>query len=345
MSSDALNSMGGPRATKRKGLVLSQENLVGETYFDNAALPAVFTPAIEGLSLTQWARENVELIKARLRTVGAVLLRGFKLPTVEEFEEGLNIVAGDLVEYSYRSTPRAQVSGKIYTSTEYPAHQTIPLHNEMSYTRQWPMILGFFCMRPAEEGGETPLADSRKVFARIDPEIRDRFIRRQVRYVRNYGDDLDLSWQDVFQTSDPLVVEEYCRAAGIEWKWKPNQRLNTAQVCQAVARHPQTGAEVWFNQAHLFHVSSLEPEVRDALRDAAGDELPRNTFYGDGSIIDDEDLESVRRVYEAEKVVFPWQLGDVLLVDNMLVAHGRRPYRGERKIVVGMGQIQDGRVS
>lgn len=345
MDSDGLNSMSGPRASKRKSIVLSQESLVGESYFENAALPAVFTPAIEGLSLTQWARENVELIKARLAKVGAVLLRGFKLPTVEEFEECLNIVAGDLVEYSYRSTPRAQVSGKIYTSTEYPAHQTIPLHNELSYSRQWPMTLGFFCMRPAEEGGETPLADSRKVFARMDPEIRERFSNLQVRYVRNYGDDLDLSWEDVFQTSDPLVVEEYCRGAGIEWKWKSNQRLNTAQVCQAVATHPQTGEQVWFNQAHLFHVSSLEPEVRDALVGAAGDELPRNTFYGDGSIIDDNDLNSVRAVYESEKVVFTWQRGDVLLVDNMLVAHGRRPYRGARKIVVGMGQMYDDGVS
>lgn len=337
--------MSGPRASKRKSIVLSPESLVGESYFDNAALPAVFTPAIEGLSLTQWTRENVELIKARLAKIGAVLLRGFKLPTVEEFQECLNIVAGDLVEYSYRSTPRAQVSGKIYTSTEYPAHQTIPLHNELSYSRQWPMTLGFFCLQPAEEGGETPLADSRKVFARMDPEIRDRFSSLQVRYVRNYGDDLDLSWKDVFQTSDPLVVEEYCRAAGIEWKWKSNQRLNTAQVCQAVATHPQTGEPVWFNQAHLFHVSSLEPEVRDALMDAAGEELPRNTFYGDGSVIDDQDLDSVRGVYESEKVVFTWRRGDVLLVDNMLVAHGRRPYRGARKIVVGMGQMYDGDVS
>src|SRR6185295_3309457 len=101
-----------------------------------------------------WAQDNIELIKGRLAKIGAVLLRGFRTPSIEEFEEFLNIAAGELVEYSYRSTPRAQVSGRIYTSTEYPAHQSIPLHNEMSYTRQWPMVLGFLCVQPAAEGGE-----------------------------------------------------------------------------------------------------------------------------------------------------------------------------------------------
>ena len=323
----------------RKGVSLSQEDLVRESSLNSASLPLVFQPTVEGVSLTQWATGNVDLIKKKLLTNGAVLCRGFKTPTIADFEEFLTIVAGDLLDYSYRSTPRSEVSGKIYTSTEYPAHQTIPLHNEMSYTRQWPMVLGFFCVQPALEGGETPIADSRKVFARIDPEIRERFSRKQVRYVRNYSEDLDLSWQDVFQTSDLAKVEEYCREAGIEWEWQRNYRLRTAQLCQAVATHPQTGEEVWFNQAHLFHISNLEPEVRETLIDSAGGELPRNTFYGDGSVIEERDLEHVRAAYESEAVMFPWQQGDVLLVDNMLVAHGRRPYRGPRKIVVGMGQL------
>ena len=331
-----------PGATTRKTITLSPEGLVRETLLGGgAALPLVYEPAVEGLSLSHWITGNRDLIEKRLAQSGAILFRGFNLRTVAEFEEFMTIFAGALLDYSYRSTPRTLVSGKIYTSTEYPAHQTIPLHNEMSYTRQWPMLLGFFCVEAAAEGGETPIADSRKVFASIDPAIRDRFSQKQVRYVRNYGDALDLPWQDVFQTADPAEVEKFCRESAIEFEWKDNHRLRTSQLCQGVARHPLTGEEVWFNQAHLFHVSSLAPEVRESLLSAAEGEPPRNAFYGDGSVINDRDLDQIRAAYATEAAVFPWQTGDVLLVDNMLVAHGRRPYRGRRQIVVGMGRLSE----
>lgn len=331
-----------PGATTRNTITLSQETLVRESFLSGGGLlPLVFQPAIDGLSLSHWTKRNHDLIKERLSQSGAVLFRGFNLPAVPEFEEFLSILAGDLMDYSYRSTPRTRVSGKIYTSTEYPAHQTIPLHNELSYMGQWPMVIGFFCVEPAVEGGETPIVDSRAVFNRIDPMIRERFIRKRVMYVRNYGEGLDLSWQNVFQTKNRNTVEEFCRKAEIDFEWKGEDRLRTSQVCQAVANHPRTGALVWFNQAHLFHVSSLTSEVRQVLL-ASGDEPPRNAFYGDGSPIDNCDLEQIRAAYASEAVIFPWQKGDLLVVDNMLVAHGRRPYRGARQIVVGMGQLYAG---
>src|SRR6267154_78308 len=163
-----------PADTRRKSILLNQEALVREGFFNDRRLPLVFKPAVDGLSLTEWVKANRELIDQKLLESGAILFRGFNLHTVEAFEDLMKVLTGELLEYSYRSTPRTQVSGRIYTSTEYPAHQTIPLHNEMSYTRQWPMRLGFFCVTPAPEGGETPIADSRRVFAGIDPQIRER---------------------------------------------------------------------------------------------------------------------------------------------------------------------------
>ena len=200
------------------------------------------------------------------------------------------------------------------------------------------MRLGFFCVTPPDEGGETPIADSRQVYNNIEPAIRERFASEQVSYVRNYGEALDLPWQDVFQTSNREEVEEFCRQAGIEFEWKGDDELRTSQVCQAVATHPETGEAVWFNQAHLFHVSSLKSEIRESLLETSAGEPPRNAYYGDGSAIAGNDLDQIRAAYDAATVIFSWHKGDILIVDNMLVAHGRQPYRGARQIVVGMGQ-------
>lgn len=334
----SLKGMG--TATKRKNLTVSQEELVSlESLRPGQHLPLVIRPAVDGISLVDWSNRNAALIETKLLDHGAILFRNFTVPTVAEFERLIRTVSDELLDYSYRSTPRTRISGKIYTSTEYPAYQSIPLHNEMSYSRNWPLKIWFFSIKTAEQGGETPIADSRQVFARIDPKIRERFMEKQVMYVRNYGEGLDLSWQDVFQTVNKQEVEEFCRSTNIEFEWTGVDRLRTYQICQAVATHPTTGDKVWFNQAHLFHVSGLQPEVRQSLLSTMEErDLPRNTYFGDGSPIEDSLLDEIREVYRQEATIFPWQEGDILMLDNMLTAHGRMPFEGTRKVVVGMAE-------
>lgn len=290
-----------------------------------------------GVEALAWLRGRLESVRAGLIRHGAVLLRGFSLAGLDPMAEAVRTVAGrELADYDYRSTPRTRVGGKVYTSTEYPADQSIPMHNEMSYARSWPRFVGFWCRRAAREGGETPLADSRAVFERLDPALKRRFLEHGVMYVRNYGV-LDLPWQEVFQTSSPEEVERYCAQAGIDWEWRGPDRLVTRQVCQAVTTHPETGKEVWFNQAHLFHVSSLAPQVRESLLSLLPvEDLPRNACYGDGSPIEDSVIAEINAAYEQETAAFPWQDGDFLIVDNILLAHGRRPFRGEREVLVAM---------
>jgi non-ribosomal peptide synthase protein (TIGR01720 family) len=326
------------KGRRRKLVSVSTDELVQVTALQaNSPLPGLIQPTVQPLSLTAWAKSHRALIEAQLHQRGGILFRGFQVQGAEDFGEFMQAIAQKLMSYTYRSTPRTHVQGKVYTSTEYPPNRSIPLHNEMAYASQYPAKIAFYCVQPAEQGGETPIADSRRVFTGIEPSIRARFQQRGVLYVRNYGGGLDLPWQNVFQTEQRLVVEDYCRRANIDFEWWGQDQLQTRQICPAIATHPQTGESVWFNQAHLFHVSSLEPTVQQSLlAELSSQALPRNAYYGDGSVIEDSVLASIRQVYAQETIIFSWQAGDVLLLDNLLAAHGRRPFVGRRTVLAGM---------
>ena len=225
----------------------------------------------------------------------------------------------------------------VYTATEYPAHQIIPLHNEQSYTLQWPLNIWFHCVVAPQEGGETPIADSRRIYRRIPVAIRQHFESKKLLYVRNYGNGLDLSWEQVFKTTSKHDVEQFCKKNSIGFKWKEDDELRTWQKCQATAQHHTSKDWVWFNRAHLFHVSNIEPATREVLLDVVDvEDLPRNVYYGDGSEIEESILDEIRGVLDEESIMFPWQQGDFLMLDNMLAAHGRSTFSGDRKIVLAM---------
>ncbi|MGH9941134.1 MAG: TauD/TfdA family dioxygenase, partial [Pyrinomonadaceae bacterium] len=303
------------------------------------SIPLVIRPVAGNLRLVAWAAENREYLEAQLHKHGAILFRDFAIDNTTEFEQFVSAISGSLMDYNDRATPRRPVHGKIYTSTEYPPTHRIFLHNENSFAHTFPRKIFFFCELAAREGGATPICDVRKVFQRLSPEIRDRFAEKNVLYVRNFGDGFGLPWQSIFNTEDKTTLEDNCRRAGIEIEWKDEHRLRTRQSRPAMARHPHTGEMVWFNHATVLHVSTLEPPLRDQLLKGFSEEdLPNNTYYGDGSRIEPPVLDALRDAYLQEKVTFDWRKGDVLMLDNVLVAHGREPFKGARKIVVGMAQ-------
>jgi alpha-ketoglutarate-dependent taurine dioxygenase len=300
-------------------------------------LPLVIQPAGADVNIAQWAASNRLYLETQLVSHGGLLFRGFDVNSPFAFEQLCRAVSTELLEYNERSSPRTQVSPNVYTSTDYPANQSIFLHNENSYQCTFPQKIFFFCLTPAETGGETPIADCRRVFQRIRPKVRERFIEKGWMYVRNLGDGFGLPWQTVFQTESPEVVERECLRKGIKVEWKDGQRLRLSTVLPAVVKHPRSGELSWFNHATFFHVTTLDQVLREVLlEEFAEEDLPTNTYYGDGSRIEPGVLDELREAYRQETVSFPYQAGDVMLLDNMLTAHGRAPYSGPRKILVAM---------
>ncbi len=341
MPAPRASSLDGPGTFRRKPVTVSTTDLI-RTGFDpeRPRAPLIVRPKVPDVDLATWARADRPRVQTLLAEHRALLFRGFPIPSTEAFSAVVAAVSdGTLLDYRDRSSPRHEVGDRIYTSTDYPRDQTINLHNEGTYWQRWPLKIVFACLQRAETGGETPIADCRRVYERIAPAVRDRFRERRIRYVRNYNDGFGLTWQTVFQTEDPAEVEAYCGRNDIAVEWKPGGRLRTRAIRDAIAHHPVTGEAIWFNHGAFFHVSSLDSPMREELLASFAEaDLPSNTYYGDGTPIEPEVLDEIRAAYRAEKTVFPWQQQDVLLLDNMSFAHGREPYTGERTVMVGMAE-------
>lgn len=294
----------------------------------------------EAMFLELW-NQNRQWLDCKLLEHGAILFRGFAFSSREKFQAMLAQLNQELAPYLDGDSPRTKLGGGVYTSTEYPPDLSIPLHNELSYSATWPARLFFCCVLAAEQGGETPLISSRVLLNALPIELVNEFRSRKVRYVRNLhaGKGTGKSWQATFETESRAEVDRYTKAAGIEARWDADGCLRLIAVRSATAYHPITGDEVWFNQADQFHPSSLPAETFESmstLYEGFEDEMPENATFGDGAPIPLELLQCIRSTTRKLQVTFKWEVGDLLMVDNMLLAHGRMPFKGARKVLVAM---------
>lgn len=307
---------------------------------NDGLFPALIRTQFPQASLPDLIRAERDSLSALLADRGALLFRGFPGADPPGFQAVVEAFCGQSpMTYSERSSPRSQISGNIYTSTDYPAGEEIFLHNESSYQASWPDLLYFCCMQPPETGGATPLADCRRVLGSIDPELRKEFAERDWMVVRNFSGRFGVPWQQAFGTTDRSAVEKYCDDHQIECSWIGDQ-LRTRAIRKAIHVHPGSGAQVWFNHAAFFHCTTLPADVRQGLLALMPEEeLPANTYFGDGSAIPPPALEHLRACYRAHQTRFDWHQGDILVIDNMLTSHGREPYTGPRQIAVAMANL------
>ncbi|MEV5540236.1 TauD/TfdA family dioxygenase [Saccharopolyspora shandongensis] len=267
----------------------------------------------------------------------AVVFRGFQV-TPAELDEVLDLLLPNRLAYVHGNSPRTKVGKNVYTSTEYPPEFTISMHNEMSYAHQWPARLAFFCDQQPETGGATPVVDGVRWLAALDPEVREAFAGG-VCYRQNLhgGRGLGKSWQDTFETDSRAEVESFLDGTGASWEWTAQDSLRVSQVRPATTRHPITGAEVWFNQADQWHAAGLGDETAAALYQIMPEEdLPQSVTFADGSPIPAEHITQIRDRGLESAVDVDWYTGDLLLIDNVLVGHGRRPFTGPRRVLVAM---------
>ncbi|MEU6895243.1 TauD/TfdA family dioxygenase [Streptomyces sp. NPDC046557] len=291
-------------------------------------------PSPEGLAEYLSSANGMDEVLVRAK---AVVFRGFDVP-----EDGLDSVMDallpDRLAYVHGNSPRTKVGRNVYTSTEYPPEYAISMHNELSYAHRWPSRLLFFCAQAAETGGATPVVDGGLWLSSLKDEVREAFAGG-VRYCQNLhgGRGLGKSWQATFEAESREEVEAFLSAAEAECEWQRDGGLRITQIRPATTRHPVTGQEVWFNQADQWHPAGLGDETAAELAKVLpAAELPQSVTFADGSPIPAEYVHHIRDCGLDTAVDVDWRRGDLLLIDNVLVGHGRRPFTGSRRVLVAM---------
>ncbi|OQP54216.1 hypothetical protein A4H97_22220 [Niastella yeongjuensis] len=308
--------------------------------FGELAFPLFIEPATEGVDLAEWLPAHKESFEEDLSRHGAILFRGFDISTPQHFNRFVQCFNTAPLPYMFRSSPRKELDRSIkniYLSTSYPNERVINMHNEASYSRVWGRKIIFCCIQPAAAGGETPIADSRKVLQSLSAALQVKFREKGVMYRRNLFAEIGMPWQEVFQTNDKNEVRQLCEKNRIEYRFTGNDDCIIEWRKEAIYKHPVSGCDTWFNHVFFFNRFSRYEELGLSPDDFLPEEyLASDTFFGDGSPISFEEYKEIRDAYEKNKIIFPYQKGDVLFLDNMLAAHGRNPYEGERTIATAI---------
>ena len=343
---------------------------IADTPGQGAQLPLPYTPGTAAErsidQLVDWISAERETLEGRLLQHGALLFRGFAVHGAADFERVARAIDPHLRNDYLGTSPRNGLTEYVFSASELPPFYPIPQHIEMSFLPNPPRRLFFACETAPERHGETPLCDFRRVYADLDPEVREAFETRGIRNIRNYdGPDAaprrDLwklkRWDEMFLTRDRDQVEAVAAAQGLTCEWYGEGKLRLVNEQEAIRRHPETGEPVWFNHSQVFHVAAAALEYR---RIARRHKSPRAVFFAgltglltaarrrlvssqdqamhctfrDGGEIPDAYMEHVSETIWRHLTFTPWQPGDVIVIDNFSVSHGRMPYRGPRNILV-----------
>ncbi|OKK04791.1 peptide synthetase [Streptomyces sp. CB03234] len=302
------------------------------------AAPAVLLVPGDAGDPLSWATEHRARLRATVAEHGAVLVRGLGVTDADTAGAFGRVLLDEVMEEREGFAVRKRLAPGVYSSSEWPVDQPMCMHHELSYAREVPGTLLFACLTAPASGGVTGVADSHEVLRALPADLAGRFETEGWRLDRNYTETVGVPLRDAFGTGDRAAIEAYCAARRIECHWQPNGDLRTRQHAPAVLTHPLTGRRGWFNQIAFLNEWTLDPIIREYLTFEFGpDGLPFNSRYGSGAALDEDTVLAINAVYEKHTLREPWRAGDVMLVDNLRMAHSREPYEGDREIAVILG--------
>ena len=327
-------------------------------------VPMLIAASNNKTTLLELLSEHHAKIMDQLNQYGAVLFRGFSCINPEYFSQAIELCGlGTRCSTKDYDLPRTVLPNEIYTSSDFPAHISLPLHHEKPRSKNPPNHLYFCCVIPAEQDGGTLFANAAAIWRDIPKNIQDKIIEHGVVYKQFFhgktmqadvlkkilGEKSVRSWSEYFGTDEKMPIEKKLTQEEVVWNWvnKGNDLLILNKLPGAL-KHPVTHQTLWFNASeYLNYYSNLLYSELNALPFykyiamrylILKDRLPMVCHYGNGQPFSSKDIAEIKRIMQHHTCVFNWQKGDFMIVDNFTFMHGKEPHQGERLLYSCMTQ-------
>ena len=317
-----------------------QEITLDQQQHHDDVFPLIYaanSPSAELAEVHQWVGQNKERLLEQLSRHGAILFRGLPLHSDVDFDSVIQRFGLKNFTYaeSLSNAVRRSRTERVFTANEAPASVSIFLHHEMAQTPIYPSKLFFYCEQAAESGGATPLCRSDVLLQELTrqaPEFVAACVEKGVRY-SNVMPDIDdpesgqgRSWRSTLSTDNRSAAEDKLRKLGYEWQWLEQDSLRVTTAVLPAIRETDNGRQVFFNQ--LIAAFRGWKDTRNAKE--------KSIRFGDDSEISTQAMAKAIQIGDELSFDIPWQTGDVALVDNFLVMHGRRPFEGQRRVLASL---------
>ena len=276
---------------------------------------------------------------------GALLLRGFPFDLdafvafTDECCTSFSTYVGGGIRFRALNRESLGAGGTVMTTTGSTQSFPIPLHGEMYYQKLRPDILLFYCQQAPAQHGQTVLADGRAIFEQLSRETQSLLRSRRLRYIRELA---AADWATSFMTEDTAELKRICDENELTLELKEDHSARIQYVAPAVFA-VDSGREAFINSSILlwhFEQAVVSGAAAAALGNTAPERPPLVVRFEDGSEIPESVIREIDEAADPLTFKVKWQVGDVVLVDNRKIMHGRRKTVGsDRKILVRLGNL------
>ena len=260
-----------------------------------------------------------------LSKFGFCLIRGYTC-TLGDFSRMIGRLCSEITY-----DPARAVTAKSIQSVDAGV-EPVGLHIENGNTPRVPHLVGFYCRRAAEYGSQTTVCDGIELLAHMPNELRAHFTG-SMQVCRTLS---ETQWRSYLAQEHPLIdcadqvtvthlEQMLAQFTNLEASLNPNGSLQYRLEFEPVIESP----------------FSCQPAFANAILGPSFNYEAPDYLLPDGERLCGAMRESLKDYAERYTQEIAWQSGDVLLVDNWRIMHGRRRIldEGNRELFIGMGMV------